>query len=83
MSAVSSITRQTVGRTFIVAISLLGVAAGAQLGVVIWFFMARFHSAPLAAENPAAITMRRALLPILSREPLARRWEPRRRARAR
>lgn len=51
MSAVSPITRQTVGRTFTVAISILGLGALAQLAVILWFFMARFHVPPLP-EGP-------------------------------
>jgi len=41
-AAVSPITRQTVGKTFIVAISVLGAGATAQLMAVGWLFFARF-----------------------------------------
>jgi tetratricopeptide (TPR) repeat protein len=46
MSALSPITRQTVGRTFIAAISVLGLGAAVQLGVVGWLFYARFRTTP-------------------------------------
>ncbi len=55
MSAVSPITRQTVGRTFIVAISALGVGAVAQLVVLGWVFYSRFRTTPLP-ESPAGPT---------------------------
>jgi hypothetical protein len=45
-AAVSSITRQTVGRTFIVAITILGAFALAQIGAIGWLFCARFHLQP-------------------------------------
>lgn len=46
-AAVSPITRQTVGRTFIVAISLLAAAALAQVSAVAWLFLLRYdRSAP-------------------------------------
>ena len=41
MLATSPITRQTVGRTFTVAISVLGVGAVLQLGVIGWAFATR------------------------------------------
>src|SRR5829696_4986471 len=40
----SPIARPSVGRTFIVAISLLGVVAFAQLGAVGWVFVNSFHT---------------------------------------
>jgi hypothetical protein len=46
MPAATPITRQTVGRTFLVAISILGVAAIVQLGAVAWSLMKRYRSAP-------------------------------------
>jgi hypothetical protein len=52
MTAVSPITRQTVGRTFIAASTALGIGALAQLGVIAWFFMARFHTPPPLAGAP-------------------------------
>lgn len=61
MTAVSPITRQTVGRTFIAASSALGIGALAQLGVIAWFFMARFHTPQppppgLAGPDAASVT---------------------------
>ena len=52
MPSATPITRQTVGRTFIVAISILGVGAVLQLAAVCWAFIARYHATPttLAAE---------------------------------
>lgn len=47
MLAASPITRQTVGRTFTVAISLLGVIAAAQLAVLVWAFVTRSPAPPL------------------------------------
>lgn len=41
-AAVSPIARPSVGRTFIVAISVLGVIALGQIGAVAWMFAARF-----------------------------------------
>src|SRR6187399_1319128 len=41
MLSASPITRQTVGRTFTVAISILGVGAVLQLGVIGWAFATR------------------------------------------
>jgi hypothetical protein len=43
-SAGSPIARQSVGRTFIVAVSLLGIIALAQLGAVGWVFVNRFQT---------------------------------------
>lgn len=48
MPAVSPITRQTIGKTFIVAISVLGAIALVQLCAIGWVFFARFQSAPIA-----------------------------------
>jgi hypothetical protein len=47
-AAVSPITRQTVGKTFMVAISLLGAMALAQVGVLGWVFVSKFRAAPPA-----------------------------------
>ena len=52
MLVASPITRQTVGRTFIVAISLLGAIAAGQLAVLAWAFIARSHAPPLAVAPP-------------------------------
>ena len=41
MLTASPITRQTVGRTFSIAISTLGVGALLQLGVIVWAFVTR------------------------------------------
>jgi hypothetical protein len=46
MLASSPIPKQTVGRTFFIAIITLGVVALIQLGAVGWAFIARIHSAP-------------------------------------
>jgi tetratricopeptide (TPR) repeat protein len=54
MLAASPITRQTVGRTFIVALSLLGTVAAVQFGVLIWAYVARSHQAPAIASLPPA-----------------------------
>jgi hypothetical protein len=43
MSVSSPITRQTVGKTFIVASTLLGVAALAEVSSVAWAFVTRFR----------------------------------------
>jgi hypothetical protein len=58
MSALAPITRQTVGRTFIVAISVLGIGAALQLGVVAWLFYSRFRAGPAvrSVETPALAT---------------------------
>jgi hypothetical protein len=52
MITASPITRQTVGRTFIVAISVLGFVAVTQLGALIWAFMLRSQLPPVAVETP-------------------------------
>src|SRR5213593_2454920 len=41
-TAVSPIARQSVGRSFIVAVSLLGCIALAQIAAVSWVFVKRF-----------------------------------------
>ena len=46
MELTPPITRLTTGRTFYVAISILGGVALLQLGAVGFVFMTRFHSAP-------------------------------------
>jgi hypothetical protein len=46
MSFASPITRQTVGKTFIVGISVLGIGALLQLGAVGWLFFTRFRTTP-------------------------------------
>jgi hypothetical protein len=48
MLTVSPITRQTVGKTFTMAISVLGVGAVLQLGAVCWAFAIRLRAQPLA-----------------------------------
>jgi len=53
MPATSPIPRQTVGRTFFVAIIILGVVALAQLGAVAWVFIVKFHSTPQAETSVA------------------------------
>jgi tetratricopeptide (TPR) repeat protein len=44
MPTATPITRQTVGRTFIVAISILGIGALFQLAMICWAFIARYHA---------------------------------------
>src|SRR5688572_28219629 len=41
MLTASPITRQTVGKTFTIAIGTLGVGAVLQLGVIVWAFASR------------------------------------------
>ncbi len=60
MQLATPIPRQSVGKTFIVAISILGVAVLAQLGAVGWAFLSRFHTVaqvelplPLPLPSPA------------------------------
>ena len=52
MITASPITRQTVGRTFIVAISLLGCVAIAQLGALVWAFALRSQMPPSKIAIP-------------------------------
>jgi hypothetical protein len=62
-AAVSPITRQTVGKTFIVAISVLGVGATAQLAAVAWLFVARFKTTPPADYGPTIAVSGAAQMP--------------------
>lgn len=57
MLTASPITSQTVGKTFTVAISTLGVGAVLQLGIIVWAFATRPADAvaSLVAENPPAL----------------------------
>ncbi len=56
MPPAAPITRQTAGRTFIVAISILGAGAMLQFAAICWTFIARYHAtAPLAAEGVAEL----------------------------
>ncbi len=60
MPASSPITRQTVGKTFVVASSVLGAAALAQIGAITWALATRQPLPALAAEarvNPAPMTV--------------------------
>jgi hypothetical protein len=50
-SAGSPIARQSVGRTFIVAVSVLGVIALGQLGAVGWVFVNRFQTLTERAKS--------------------------------
>lgn len=50
MPTASSIPRQTVGKTFLVAVSLLGIGALAQFTAVGWAFYSRFRTAPELVE---------------------------------
>ena len=57
MPAATTITTQSVGRTFTVAIAILGAGAILQLAAVCWAFVERFHApppAPLAVEPDEA-----------------------------
>ena len=54
MSAHSPITRQTVGKTFIVASSILGFGAIAQVSAITWAFVTRFQAASLRSPAAAA-----------------------------
>ena len=63
MPATSPIPKQIVGRTFFVAIIILGVVALAQLGAVAWVFIVKFHSTPqsemsVAVREPAQLVAR-------------------------
>src|ERR1700679_817980 len=51
MLTVSPITRQTVGKTFTMAISVLGVGAVLQLGAVCWAFAIRLRAQPLSLSG--------------------------------
>ena len=61
MPAASPITRQTVGQTFTVALSVLGAGVVLQLGAVGWAFIARNHAQPETGELP---TMARLTSPV-------------------
>jgi hypothetical protein len=51
-AALAPITRQTVGRTFIVAISILGIGAAVQLGVVGYLFALRLRQPVVVSAQP-------------------------------
>lgn len=53
MPASSPITRQTVGKTFIVASSVLGIAALVQVGAITWAFMVRYRE--ISQRPPVAL----------------------------
>jgi hypothetical protein len=56
MPPATPITRQTAGRTFIVAVSILGVGAVLQFAAICWTFITRYHAtAPLAVETEAPL----------------------------
>jgi hypothetical protein len=57
MAASSPITRQTVGKTFIVASSVLGLGALAQVSAITWAFVTRFREASQdsIAQQPVAV----------------------------
>jgi tetratricopeptide (TPR) repeat protein len=59
MLAASPITRQSVGRTFTVAVSVLGAVAAVQFGVLVWAFIARQQppsQAPFVGSGSPAIS---------------------------
>lgn len=55
MEATSPVTKQTVGRTFMVSLALLGVLAAVQLAAVFWVFISRYRANAEfdALETPA------------------------------
>jgi tetratricopeptide (TPR) repeat protein len=56
MPTATPITRQTAGRTFIIAVSILGAGAVLQFAAICWTFIVRHHSAPpLLAETAVAL----------------------------
>ena len=61
MPAASPITRQTVGKTFTAALSVLGLGVVLQLGAVGWVFIARNHALPEYGDRP---TMARLTSPV-------------------
>jgi hypothetical protein len=78
MLTASPITRQTVGRTFTIALGVLGVGVVLQLGAVGWAFIARFHAQPFPGEGSpgdqptfARLTKPPALRPDFSSDPFA------------
>jgi len=58
MLTASPITRQTVGRTFSIAISTLGVGALLQLGVIVWAFVNRPPDTVASFTRSQAMTAR-------------------------
>lgn len=52
MLAASPITRQTVGRTFIVALSVLAAIAAVQLAVIVWALVTRSQRVSMVAVVP-------------------------------
>ena len=54
MPIATSIPRQTVGKTFIVAVSLLGIGALAQFAAVSWAFYSRFSTTPDLASSESS-----------------------------
>lgn len=50
MQLTSPIPRQHVGKTFVVALLLLGISALAEMTAIAWALASRFHSAPTSAE---------------------------------
>lgn len=54
MDASYLVPKQSPGKTFVVAISVLGIVALAQLVAIGWAFMQRFQSAPIPQRAPAA-----------------------------
>src|ERR1051325_784233 len=68
MELTPPITKLTFGRTFFVAVSILGTVALIQLGAVGYVFIKRFHAtpaSPIAKVQPA----RRVPVPAASPEP--------------
>jgi hypothetical protein len=56
MPSATHITRQTAGRTFIVAVSILGAGAVLQFAAICWTFIVRHHAAgPLVTESAVGL----------------------------
>jgi len=72
MLTVSPIPRQSVGRTFTLAISILGAGAIFQLGAVCWAFAVRLRAQPMASvEEGAPLLAKLNANPDLNADPFA------------
>jgi hypothetical protein len=81
MSAATSIVTHSVGRTFTIAIAILGLLALAQLGAAGWFFFHRFQGLAARASMPAQTangdqSTNLAAMPRLARSATASEDEP-------